>query len=191
MSEADEVALPPGVTVTEERAAPPQDGPFRAQASRRGHAGDGRLVVARRWSRQWALFAFALAWNAALVPLAAELFATARALPLGPQWLLLPLLHLGAGTLLGLWVVASFLNRTIVSAGADALVVQHRPIRWRSDRSIPVEDVERVWAETDGDVCWVSARARGRKVRLVALDEARQAALLANKLATRLGLARA
>lgn len=93
----------------------------------------GDLLITRRWFTHtvWFLVFFCVFWNGFLV-----VWHTI-ALTQG-QWFMsaFALLHTAVGIGLLYFVLATFLNRTVIRAGHGALEVTHGPIPWRGNQRL-------------------------------------------------------
>ncbi len=105
-------------------------------------SGRGGLRISRRWFGPQVIFLafFCLFWDGFLV----FWYAMALAGP-GPEvdaggpplmMLVFPLLHVGVGVGLTYYVIAAFLNRTIVRVEAGTLSVTHGPVPWQVNKSL-------------------------------------------------------
>lgn len=92
--------------------------------------GVAETVITRRWFTPAVLFLifFCVAWDSFLVFWYSMAF-TQRGVP----WIMVvfPVAHVAVGVGLTYFVIASLLNRTVITAGRGSLSVRHGPVPWR------------------------------------------------------------
>jgi hypothetical protein len=103
----------------------------------------GEMILRRRWFSPAFIFLvfFCAIWDGFLVVW--YMMAFREGAPLIMK--LFPLLHLAAGVFLTYFTVAGFLNTTIIRASLNELSVNHQPLPWFGNRSIPAEQVEQLY----------------------------------------------
>ena len=162
----------------------------------------GELRLTRRWFHPGLFFLlfFCIAWDAFLI------FWYSMALgDFGPPgafgWLFIifPVAHVAVGVGLTYFVVAGFLNRTVITAGQGELRVRHGPVPWRGNHSLLTGEIAQLYCgrfatkdQNNGlGVRNVNALMKdGRKVVLVSfLHDPDEARFIEHKLETHLGIA--
>ncbi|MFA5139222.1 MAG: hypothetical protein WC728_08310 [Elusimicrobiota bacterium] len=104
-------------------------------------AGDFKLV--RRWFSPLfiGLLFFCAFWDGFLV-VWYTIFLTQK----GPLLMgVVPLIHVAVGFGLSYYVVAGFVNRTVITVSVDALRVKHEPLPWPGNRSIARMDLAQLF----------------------------------------------
>ncbi len=116
--------------------------------------GRDELRITRRWFGPHVIFLafFCLFWDGFLV----FWYAMALAGP-GPEVdaggpplmvLIFPLLHVGVGVALTYYVVAAFLNRTVVRVDSDTLSITHGPVPWPGSKTLPAHSVKQLYCKS-------------------------------------------
>lgn len=139
------VPMPDGITVVEDSEGEAEESGYR---ERPGAAG-GRLVITRSWYSPALYFFvfFCIFWNGFLVfwyktaaqgggPVAFTVLA-----------MLFPALHVAVGVGLTYFTIASFVNKTWITADRDAITVRHAPLPWIGNHTIPARAVVQLYCE--------------------------------------------
>lgn len=117
---------------------------------------DGQqLIIRQRWF-QWGLFFllfFAIAWDSFLVGwywmLTSGPFAGNDGMP-GPMKLIFfvfPIAHVAVGVGLTYFVLAGFLNSTVIRVADGMLSVRHSPLPWRGNLDLPTDGIEQIYCQ--------------------------------------------
>jgi hypothetical protein len=93
-----------------------------------------------------------------------------------------PIVHVAIGCVLTYYVIAGFLNQTVISLTGGRLVVRHRPVRWWGERCLETSDLvgialERSKSEESMDLTILAHQRDGRKIILLYPRAERQAGL--------------
>lgn len=113
------------------------------------------LTIQYRWF-QWALFFllfFAIAWDSFLIGwywmLTSGPFGGDNGMP-GPFKLIFfvfPIAHVAVGVGLTYFVLAGFLNSTVIRVADGMLRVRHGPIPWRGNLDLPTDGIEQIYCQ--------------------------------------------
>lgn len=168
------------------------------------------FTIRRRWFH-WALFFllfFAIAWDSFLVGwywmLSSGPFGGDNGMP-GPFKLLFfvfPIAHVAVGVGLTYFVLAGFLNSTVIRVADGMLSVRHGPLPWRGNLDLPTDGIEQIYCQNklrtnrhdDGRTTTsmqyeVHAVINGQKQKLLGgLYEADQAIFIEQRLERFLGI---
>lgn len=168
------------------------------------------LIIRQRWF-QWAMFFllfFAIAWDSFLVGwywmLTSGPFGGDNGMP-GPFKLIFfvfPIAHVAVGVGLTYFVLAGFLNSTIIRVADGVLSVRHVPLPWRGNLDLPMDGIEQIYCQnklrtnrdSDGHTTTsmqyeVYAVVNGQKQKLLGgLHEADQALFVEQRLERYLGI---
>jgi len=117
---------------------------------------DGQsLTIRQRWF-QWALvflLFFAIAWDSFLVGwywmLTSGPFGGDQGMP-GPFKLIFfvfPIAHVAVGVGLTYFVLAGFLNSTVIRVAHGILSVRHGPLPWRGNLDMPTDGIEQIYCQ--------------------------------------------
>jgi predicted Zn finger-like uncharacterized protein len=183
------VPLPPGLTVVEDRA--PGEG---GEPTYREHPRDRALTIVRRWYTPmlFGLILFCVAWDSFLV-----FWYSAVG---GAPWLfyVFPLLFVAVGAGLTYFTICGFVNRTTIRLADGRLTIQHGPLPWPGNRTIPADELSQLFCEerisrnrngTSSSFCLSAVYKTGRKVRLLpGLAEPEQGLFIEQRLEERLGI---
>ena len=108
------------------------------------HDANGLSISYRWFSPSYIFLAFfCLFWDGFLV------FWYSVAFAQDAPWLMFvfPLLHLGVGVGLTYTALAGFYNSTSVRAGQGKLTIQHGPLPWPGNKTVPSTDIIQLYAE--------------------------------------------
>jgi hypothetical protein len=106
------------------------------------------LTITRRWYSHalWFLVFFCIVWDGFLVAWYTMGIKDLLAGKGGMVWvmLLFPVLHLAVGVGLTYFVVAAFVNKTVVRIAGGELSVRHGPFPWPGNRAMPTADLKQL-----------------------------------------------
>ncbi len=100
----------------------------------------------RSWELAFLLF-FSVFWNGGILVMLMSI-ALEQGLMAALPMLAIP--HVWVGIGLGYYVIASFVNTTVVAVDDGKLIVDHGPLPWWGQRAIPLEDVDQLYVERSG-----------------------------------------
>ncbi len=154
------------------------------------------LSISYRWFSPSYIFLafFCLFWDGFLV------FWYTFAFSQDAPWLMFvfPLLHLGVGIGLTYTALAGFYNSTAITAGQGKLTIQHGPLPWPGNRTLPATDITQLYSEQRMVQARNGAHPRfqlsvvtreNRKIRLIAnMDEPDEVRFLERTLEEHLGI---
>lgn len=127
---------------TKPRAAP--EGPRipRPSSIRVYDAGD-ELVIVRRWFTPAFIFLafFCIAWDSFLV----FWFSTVTGNNVPWIFVVFPIAHVAVGVGLTYYVLAGFLNVTILRVTTSVLNVRHGPVPWTGNRTLPADEIDQLF----------------------------------------------
>ncbi len=108
------------------------------------------LIVRQRWF-QWGLFFllfFAIAWDSFLVGWY-SMFAGGGGPPgvFGIVFFVFPIAHVAVGVGLTYFVLAGFLNSTVVRVADGMLSVRHGPLPWRGNLDLATDGIEQIYCQ--------------------------------------------
>lgn len=157
------------------------------------------LTIRQRWF-QWAmlfLMFFAIAWDSFLVGWY-SMFAGGGGPPgvFGIVFFVFPIAHVAVGVGLTYFVLAGFLNSTVLRVADGMLSVRHGPLPWRGNLDLPTDGIEQIYCQkklhtnqdSDGHTTTstryeVHAVVSGRKQKLLGgLQEAEHALFVEQRL---------
>mgnify|MGYP003390205964 CR=1 FL=1 len=108
------------------------------------------LTIRQRWF-QWAmlfLMFFAIAWDSFLVGWF-SMFAGGGGPPgvFGIVFFVFPIAHVAVGVGLTYFVLAGFLNSTVIRVADGMLTVRHGPLPWRGNLDMPTDSIEQIYCQ--------------------------------------------
>lgn len=108
------------------------------------------LTIRQRWF-QWAilfLMFFAIAWDSFLVGWY-SMFAGGGGPPgvFGIVFFVFPIAHVAVGVGLTYFVLAGFLNSTVIRVADGMLSVRHGPLPWRGNLDLPTDGIEQIYCQ--------------------------------------------
>lgn len=108
------------------------------------------LIIRQRWF-QWGLFFllfFAIAWDSFLVGWY-SMFAGGGGPPgvFGIVFFVFPIAHVAVGVGLTYFVLAGFLNSTVIRVADGVLSVRHGPVPWRGNLDLPIDGIEQIYCQ--------------------------------------------
>jgi len=107
------------------------------------------LRLAYSWysAMTWFFAAFALFWNGFLITWYTQALTVKKCggMPLAAK--LLPLIHVAVGIGLAYYVIAGFLNTTLIRISRELLSVRHGPVPWPGNKDIPAYEIEQFFCE--------------------------------------------
>ena len=120
--------------------------PDRFTVTDEGH----ELTIQYRWF-QWALFFllfFAIAWDSFLIGWY-SMFTGGGGPPgiFGIVFFVFPIAHVAVGVGLTYFVVAGFLNSTVIRVADGMLSVRHGPMPWRGNLNLPTDQIEQIYCQ--------------------------------------------
>lgn len=113
------------------------------------------LTIRQRWFQWGLLFLlfFAIAWDSFLVGwywmLTSGPFGGNNVMP-DPMKLIFfvfPIAHVAVGVGLTYFVLAGFLNSTVIRVADGILSVRHGPLPWRGDLDLPSDEIEQIYCQ--------------------------------------------
>lgn len=60
-----------------------------------------------------------------------------------------PMAHVAVGVGLTYFVIAGFLNRSVIEVATGELSIRHGPVPWRGNQTIPVDDIDQLYCQLD------------------------------------------
>ena len=108
------------------------------------------LTIQYRWFRWVMLFLlfFAIAWDSFLIGWY-SMFAGGGGPPglFGIVFFVFPIAHVAVGVGLTYFVLAGFLNSTVIRVADGMLSVRHGPILWRGNLDLPADGIEQIYCQ--------------------------------------------
>lgn len=121
------------------RSPVPQPASFRVEETGNG------IRITWRWFAPAFLFLlfFCIAWDSFLV------FWYSMAFGTNAPWIfkVFPIAHLAVGIGLTYFTLSGFLNRTVIELTPELLKVEHGPLPWPGNRTLPVLDVDQLYCK--------------------------------------------
>ena len=108
-----------------------------------------QLQLVRRWFTPGLFFLlfFCIAWDGFLVFWYSMAFGVGGGMPGPGKWLfvLFPIAHVAVGVGLTYFVIAGFLNRTVVTVTRESIQVRHFPVPWRGNKTVDLNEIDQVY----------------------------------------------
>lgn len=132
--------MPDGITLLEEGH------PVGEPGYRTAPRTEGRLVLKYRWygPKYLGMLGFCVFWNGFLV----VWYRIVLGMDDPPlTHVIFPIIHVVAGLAVTYGTLAGFVNRTWITASAEALTIRHGPLPWRGNRVLPVSALRQLFCQ--------------------------------------------